>query len=51
MGRTASTVVVHRVNVDHRIRESVYDNNASSLLLALRRGPACKGAARRAPRS
>jgi Lysyl oxidase len=30
-------LLVHRVNADHRIRESAYDNNASSLLLSLRR--------------
>ena len=27
---------MHRVNGDRRIRESAYDNNASSLLLSLR---------------
>ena len=30
-------LLVHRVNADHRIRESAYDNNASSVLLSLRR--------------
>jgi lysyl oxidase len=35
--RPGRYLLVHRVNVDHRIRESAYDNNASSLLLSLRR--------------
>ena len=36
--RPGRYLLVHRVNADHRIRESAYDNNASSLLLSLRRG-------------
>ena len=36
--RSGRYLLVHRVNVDHRIRESAYDNNASSLLLSLWRG-------------
>ena len=36
--RSGRYLLVHRVNADHRIRESAYDNNASSLLLTLRRG-------------
>ena len=36
--RPGRYLLVHRVNADHRIHESAYDNNASSLLLTLRRG-------------
>ena len=36
--RAGRYLLVHRVNVDRRLRESAYDNNASSLLLTLRRG-------------
>ena len=35
--RPGRYLLVHHVNADHRIRESAYDNNASSLLLRLRR--------------